>query len=103
MDFCANRFSTFGIMVNGNISENENRNSNTTDIAYIPSKTIDRLLIANTLSDGERENINYNLNYRFADTSGHELNIDGDYGFYNSDNHQFQPNNIYDQDGSTLN
>lgn len=102
MDFYANRFSTFGLMVNGNISENENRNSNTTDIAYIPSKTIDRLLIANTTSNGERQNINYNLNYRFADTSGHELNIDGDYGTYNSDNHQFQPNNIYDKDGSSL-
>ena len=102
LDFYANRFSTFGIMVNGNISENEYRNSNRTDIAYIPSKTIDRLLIANTSSKGERENLNYNFNYRFADTSGHELNIDADYGFYNSDNHQFQPNNIYDQTGANL-
>jgi hypothetical protein len=46
--------------------------------------------------------MNYNFNYRFADTSGHELNVDADYGFYNSDNHQFQPNNIYDPSGSNL-
>jgi len=102
VDFYANRFSTFGIMVNGNISENKYKNTSTTDIAYIPSKTNDRILVANTSSEGERENINYNFNYRFADTSGHELNIDGDYGSYNSDNHQHQPNNIYDQNGSNL-
>ena len=102
VDFYANRFSTFGIMVNGNISENEYKNSSITDIAYMPSKTNDRLLIANTSSEGERDNINYNFNYRFADTSGHELNVDGDYGFYNSDNHQHQPNNTYDQNGSII-
>ena len=102
VDFYASRFSTFGIMVNGNLSENEYKNSNKTVIAYIPSKTNDRLLIANTSSDGERQNINYNVNYRFADTSGHELNIDGDYGLYNSDNHQHQPNNIYDPNGDIL-
>lgn len=102
VDFYANRFNTFGIMVNGNISENEYKNNNRTVIAYMPAKLNDRLLIANTLSEGERENINYNFNYRFADTSGHELNIDGDYGFYNSDNHQHQPNNIYDPNGTDL-
>ena len=89
-------------MVNGNLSENKYKNSSTTNIAYVPSKTNDRVLIANTSSEGERDNINYNFNYRFADTSGHELNIDGDYGFYNSDNHQHQPNNTYDQNGSNL-
>jgi iron complex outermembrane receptor protein len=102
IDYYVNRFSTLGVMVNGNISENQFKNISRTDIAYMPSKTIDRLLVANNTSSGERENMNFNVNYRFADTSGHELNVDGDYGFYNSDNHQFQPNNIYDQKGENL-
>ena len=102
VDYYASRFSTFGVMVNGNISDNEFRNVSRTDIAYMPSKTSDRLLVANNSSMGERENVNFNANYRFADTSGHELNIDGDYGFYNSKNNQFQPNNTYDPSGTDL-
>ena len=102
VDYYASRFSTFGVMVNGNISDNEFRNVSRTDIAYMPSKTSDRLLVANNSSMGERENVNFNANYRFADTSGHELNIDGDYGFYNGKNNQFQPNNTYDPSGTDL-
>jgi iron complex outermembrane recepter protein len=99
VDLYATRFSTFGVMVNGNLSDNTSENNSRTDIAYIPSKTSDRLLSANNITAGDRNNTNLNVNYRFADTSGHELNIDGDYGFYNSDNHQYQPNNIYDANG----
>jgi hypothetical protein len=102
VDYYANRFSTFGVMVNGNISDNEFRNISRTDIAYMPSKTSDRLLVANNSSVGERENVNFNANYRFADTAGHELNIDGDYGFYNGMNNQFQPNNTYDPSETNL-
>lgn len=102
IDYYATRNSTFGVMLNGNISENAYRNNSITDIAYMPNKTIDRLLVANNSSQGDRENVNFNLNYRFADTAGHELNIDGDYGFYNSKNHQFQPNNVYDAAGTNL-
>ena len=40
------------------------------------------------------------LNYRYADTSGRELNIDADYGFYNLDNNQFQPNYYFDPTGN---
>jgi hypothetical protein len=102
IDFYANRKSTFGIMVNGNFSDNGLSNISKTDITYIPSKQVDRLLIANNTSKGSRDNMNFNLNYRFADTSGHELNVDADYGFYNGKNNQFQPNNTYDASGTTL-
>jgi hypothetical protein len=96
MDYYASARSTFGVMVNGNISENTFRNDNNTDIAYIPTKVIDRLLVANNRSDASRNNMNYNANYRFADTSGHELNLDVDYGRYRNESDQLQPNNIYD-------
>ncbi|MES1214515.1 MAG: TonB-dependent receptor [Bacteroidota bacterium] len=102
MDYYADKKSTFGVMVNGNINDNEVKNTGITDIAYMPSKVIDRLLIANNSSNGNRNNVNFNANYRFADTAGHELNIDADYGFYNSKNTQHQPNNIYDASGSNL-
>src|SRR5204862_4008402 len=98
----ATRKSTFGIMVNGNFSDNGFTNISKTDITYMPSKLVDRLLIADNSSKGSRNNMNFNANYRFADTSGHELNIDADYGFYNGKNNQYQPNNIYDASGANL-
>ena len=102
LDYYANSKNTFGIMINGNINENEFANLSKTHITYMPSKIVDRLLIANNSSVGNRDNINFNANYRFADTAGHELNIDADYGFYNSKNNQRQPNKIYDASGTTL-
>jgi regulation of enolase protein 1 (concanavalin A-like superfamily) len=102
LDYYASRKSTFGIMVNGNLNDNEMNNTSITDITYMPSKLVDRLLIANNKASGSRDNVNFNANYRFADTSGHELNIDADYGFYNNTNTQHQPNNMYDAGGTTL-
>jgi hypothetical protein len=96
MDYFATPRSTFGVMLNGNISENTFRNNNRTDISYIPTNAIDRLLVANNRTDASRHNINYNANYRFADTSGHELNLDVDYGRYRNKSDQTQPNDIYD-------
>lgn len=102
MDYFADSRNTFGVMVNGNIGENKFRNNNYTEIAYLPSKTIDRLLLANGLNDGDRKNLNFNANYRFADTAGHELNVDADYGLYRNNNNQLQPNNIYNSTGNDL-
>jgi len=102
IDYYADRKNTFGIMVNGNLSDNTSNNTSITDIADMTTKKTDRLLIANNTSNGSRHNINFNANYRFADTSGHELNVDADYGFYNNNNRQFQPNNTYNANGTTL-
>lgn len=101
-DFFANSRNTFGVMVNGNIGDNTFRSFNRTEIAFIPTNTVDRLLFANNQTEGERRNVNYNTNYRFADTSGHELNLDVDYGLYRNKSNQLQPNNIYDASGNTF-
>lgn len=102
IDFYATRKSTLGVMVNGNFSDNQFSSVSKTDIAYMPSKEVDRLLVANNTSKGNRSNVNVNANYRFADTLGHELNVDADYGFYNGKNNQYQPNDIYDASGTNL-
>ena len=102
VDYYATHRSTIGVMANGTFSNNAFNNTSQTDIAYMPSKIVDRLLIADNSSNGTRNNMNFNLNYRYADSTGHELNVDADYGFYNSNNNQHQPNNIYDATGSDL-
>ena len=102
LDYFINSKQTIGVMVNGNFSKNTFLNYGHTPISYIPTGIVDRILIADNRSDGERNNMNFNGNYRYADTLGRELNVDADYGFYDLHNAQFQPNYYYDPSGSIL-
>ncbi|HYF32024.1 MAG TPA: TonB-dependent receptor [Chitinophagaceae bacterium] len=100
VDYFINSRQTFGVMVNGNFNENTFSNYSTTPISYIPTGVLDRLLIADNGSIGERNNVNFNANYRYADTTGRELNMDADYGYFRLHNDQMQPNYYRNPDGS---
>jgi hypothetical protein len=102
LDYFINNKNTFGVLINGNIVDMESKTDSRTTIMYKPTKTTDRLLFANNSSVAERNNMNFNLNYRYADTSGRELNLDADYGLFRIRNNQLQPNYYYSSDGSTL-
>ncbi|MBL7741266.1 MAG: TonB-dependent receptor [Chitinophagaceae bacterium] len=95
IDYFATNKSTFGILVNGNIAENEFASDSRTPIIYEPTGVADRLLFANNRNDMKRDNLNFNLNYRYADTAGRELNIDADYGLFRINSNQLQPNYYY--------
>jgi iron complex outermembrane receptor protein len=92
LDYFIDKKNTFGLMVTGSLNDNETNNYSRTPISYIPTNTGYRVLIADNTQDGGRDNVNLNLNYRFADTSGRELNLDGNYGYYNNNSDQYQPN-----------
>ncbi|MFC0181157.1 TonB-dependent receptor domain-containing protein [Pseudarcicella hirudinis] len=49
-------------------------------------------LFSRTSNPEQNKNLNFNLNYRYADTTGHELNIDADYGTFTSNGVNTQPN-----------
>ncbi len=83
-------------MANGSFSDMDFNNYSRTEISYIPNKQLDRILIADNTNDNTKNNINGNLNYRYADSTGHELNIDADYGAYRNKSDQYQPNFYYD-------
>lgn len=102
LDYFADKKNTFGIMVNGTINDFEFANQSRTPIAYIPTGVVDRILVADNKSEGKRNNVNFNGNYRFADTSGHELNVDADYGIYRIKSDQLQPNYYFDPTGVDL-
>lgn len=102
LDYFATSRSTFGIMANGNLNDNDMATLGTTEIFYAPPngpRTLDRILKGDNTSSGERNNINLNLNYRYADTAGRELNVDADYGRYRITTDQYQPN-IYFNPGN---
>ena len=102
IDFFLNNKHTLGVLVNGNLANTQFNNNSRTPISYKPTGVVNRILTANNTNDMSRDNVNFNLNYRFADTAGHELNIDADYGFFHNDGNQLQPNYYYDASGNTL-
>ena len=102
IDFYIGKKSIFGVLLNGNISENSFNNNSRTPISYKPTGVVNRILVANNVNDMKRNNVNFNLNYRFADTAGHELNVDADYGLFRNKGNQLQPNYYYNAAGNTL-
>lgn len=102
IDFYPGKKSIFGVLINGNISENGYTNNSRTPISYKPTGAVDRVLVANNRNDMKNDNVNFNLNYRFTDTSGHDLSVDADYGLFRNKGNQLQPNFYYDAAGTTL-
>lgn len=98
LDYFLDKKNTIGIILTGTFSGNDITTGSNTPISYIPNGTLYRTLTANNTSTGRRDNGNINLNYKFADTSGHELNMDADYGNYRIRSNQLQPN-IYSYPG----
>jgi len=95
LDYFVTQRSTLGIILSGSFTGNTTTTSSNTPISYIPTGTLYRTLAANNTGTGRRDNGSLNLNYKFADTSGHELNVDADYGLYRIRSNQLQPN-VYD-------
>lgn len=102
IDFFIDKKNTFGVLINGDISENNFNNNSRTPIIYKPTGVVDRILVANNVNKMKGNNVNFNLNYRFADTSGHELTLDADYGLFRNKGNQLQPNFYYNAAGTTL-
>lgn len=96
MDYFVNNKTIIGAVVNGNLAGNDIRTAGPMVFTHIPTNSIDRILEASNRNDIQRDNINANLNYRYAVTGGTELNIDADYGFFKIRSDQFQPNYYLD-------
>lgn len=100
-DYFIDKRHTIGMIISGNAAANRISSDSRTPIAYIPTGTVNRILIANNRSTAQRQNLSLNLNYRYADSAGYELNIDADHGSYHLRNDQLQPNYYYDPKDET--
>jgi iron complex outermembrane recepter protein len=99
-DYFIDKVSTLGFMVTGNINDNNTSNVSTTPKTYIPTGAVQNTLIADNSTDGKRNNVNFNTNYKYANAKGQELNLDADYGIYQIRSNQFQPNFYYNNAGT---
>ena len=101
-DYYANSKSTFGVIVSGNFSSNISDSDSRTPIILQGTTTPDQVLVAGSDTDTQTQNLYVNINYKFKDTLGHSLNVDLDYGGYNSDRTNLQPNRYFNGDETEL-
>ena len=99
-DFFAHERHTLGVLVLGNFYHNDSRKDNLTQIRNEGSALIDSTLSSRILAPTSNDRLTYNINYRFADTSGNELTFDADHIIFRStgtntlENERFNPENV---------
>jgi iron complex outermembrane recepter protein len=103
IDYFINKESTIGAIVTGNFSSIDIENNSRIPISYKPTNVIDRVLEANNRSDMKRNNSTLNLNYTYNSAKGKSLNLNADYGYYDINTDQLQPNDYYSPSGQLLN
>ncbi len=94
-DFFATKNSTFGILINANLSDNYAETDSRTPIINQTTNETLQVLKADNTDDSDFYNVLGNLNYRYEDTLGRSFNVDFDYGKYDSDRQNYQPNFYY--------
>ncbi len=101
-DYFIDSKSTIGVMVTGNFSDNYSTTNSRTNVFYQPAAQYVKTLQAFNTIPGNRNNMNANINYRYADTSGKEINFDADYGLFRGKGNSYQPNYYLDKNGAPL-
>jgi outer membrane receptor protein involved in Fe transport len=99
VDYFLNDNHTIGAIVTITSSASDRALTSRTPIIYTPTGALDRILIANNQNNGLSNFKDIDLNYRFKDSLGHELNADLDYGMFDISNDQLQPNQFFDSTG----
>ncbi|NNF19789.1 MAG: TonB-dependent receptor, partial [Flavobacteriaceae bacterium] len=97
-DLYASGKSTLGVLLNGNFINIYRERYSRTPIYPVGQTSFDSVLVANSINKFKSYNLDANLNYRYADTLGYELNIDLDYGRYGSERTTFLPNRYFNGD-----
>ncbi len=100
VDLFLNKKSTLGFIVTGNLGNGTNSTGSSTLISPLSTGVVSRILNATNNTPGKRNRFNFNTNYRFADTSGHELNVDVDYSRFRKTGQSYQPNFYYYPNGT---
>ncbi len=101
-DYFINKMSTIGTLVSLFADTWDDVNKASTPILSLITKIPGNTLVANNTSNGKKLNANFNINYHYTDTSGHEWNTDVDYGVFTTNNNSYQPNQYKTPDLRTI-
>lgn len=92
MDYTLNKKNNLGVMINGNFGKTEARQTNRNTISDFSTHVADSILQSDQVSKNRTNNFNLNLNHHFADTLGHDLTTDFDFGYYDGSRNGYIPN-----------
>ena len=101
-DFYSNARNTFGMVVSGNFNNSFSNGNTRTPISESNSSSINRILVARSDAHNNNYNLYSNLNYKFQDTTDTSFTADLDYGKYNSERSNFQPNYYFNDTETTV-
>lgn len=101
-DYFINKKHTIGVMATFNHTDADWTSASYSPIYYKPTGAFLKTLQAFNTVPSTRTNANFNLNYRYADTSGNEINFDADRGFFRGTGASFQPNDYLDQNNQLI-
>jgi hypothetical protein len=90
-DYFIDSKQTIGIITTGTVSKDDWFSNSSTDF-YDPNTASPTTLLALNNTPRKRTNYNTNLNYRYTDSSGRQLNFDADYGKFTGRASSFLPN-----------
>ena len=95
-DYYANKKSTFGVIVTGNFNRSDSDSDSRTPIIPENSPTPSQVLVAGSDTNNKTTNLYANVNYKFKAENNTSFNIDLDYGRFNNDRTNLQPNFYFD-------
>ena len=101
-DFYATETSTFGIILNGNFTDNTNNSSSRTPIIPEGNTIPDEVLIAESNTKTKTNNLYTNINYKYKTKEDVLINIDIDFGKYTNNRTNRQPNRYFNGTETTL-
>jgi outer membrane receptor protein involved in Fe transport len=101
-DYFIDKKNTIGFLANTNFGSGSFNTDGNTLITYQPTNSFIKTLQAENQVPTKRTNANFNVNYRYVDTSGKEISFDGDYGLFRSTSTSYQPNYYYDANKDPL-
>jgi iron complex outermembrane receptor protein len=89
--------STLGFLVNGSFGDGGYKSRATTEIGALPEPlSVDSLLLSSSDRENSRTNVNFNVNYQLQINQEQTLNLDLNYGFFDSEIAELQPNQYVD-------
>lgn len=101
-DWMLNDKHTIGILASGRLNDGSFYSNGNTVITALSENVTESVLHAQNTVIQSRKDLNINLNYRYADTTGRSLNIDVDRGGYFIRNNSYQPNRYWLADESAI-
>lgn len=104
IDISINDKNTIGISLNSNVANSFSDSHGSTPIGSVDMGAgIDSTLEASSISHGYRNNYGGNVNYQWKGENDKEFIVDANYGIYDIDNKNFQPNRYIGSNGILLN